>query len=257
MTPPPTPRTTPDPTFLPTAPPPTATPRTTPPGAGAVRDAVRRIGGGLLLSLTVAVAVLVPLPYLTRSLPDLAASQYGLAQHYAGQPTGIRAALLVHVAAGGVALLLTAVQATAWIRRRALAVHRVLGYVAAGAILAGAAAGLVIAQVSYAGPVGTLGFSALSLLWILSAARTVLAARSGHRATHRAWAVRTVALSAAAITLRIWVPLLIVAQRPSGDDAVQIAFDRAYALVPFLCWVPNLLVAEWLVRRHTTRHPSP
>jgi hypothetical protein len=28
-----------------------------------------------------------------------------------------------------------------------------------------------------------------------------------------------------------------------------IAFDRAYHVVPFLCWVANLLVAEWLLRR--------
>jgi hypothetical protein len=42
------------------------------------------------------------------------------------------------------------------------------------------------------------------------------------------------------VTLRLWmialVPLL-------GD------FHSAYVLVPFLSWVPNLLVVEWLLRR--------
>jgi hypothetical protein len=27
------------------------------------------------------------------------------------------------------------------------------------------------------------------------------------------------------------------------------AFHRAYLLVPFLCWVPNLILAEYVIRR--------
>ena len=33
---------------------------------------------------------------------------------------------------------------------------------------------------------------------------------------------------------------------PWGFDA---AWTNAYAAVPFLAWLPNLLVAEWLIRR--------
>lgn len=33
-----------------------------------------------------------------------------------------------------------------------------------------------------------------------------------------------------------------------GADAAAI-FDVAYAPLPFLSWLPNLLVAEWLIRR--------
>ena len=40
----------------------------------------------------------------------------------------------------------------------------------------------------------------------------------------------------AGVTLRLWVPLLV--QVFDGD------FPRAYSLVPFLCWVPNLLVVD-------------
>jgi len=62
----------------------------------------------------------------------------------------------------------------------------------------------------------------------------------GDVVAHRRWMLRTFALTYAAVTLRLWllalVPLL-------GD------FPSAYMLVPFLCWVPNLLVAEWLLRR--------
>jgi hypothetical protein len=34
-----------------------------------------------------------------------------------------------------------------------------------------------------------------------------------------------------------------------------VAFDRAYLLVPFLSWVPNLLVAEWYLATRE-RHPA-
>ena len=42
----------------------------------------------------------------------------------------------------------------------------------------------------------------------------------------------------AAVTLRIWLPLLIVSL---GD------FITAYRIVAWLCWVPNLMVAYFLV----------
>jgi hypothetical protein len=55
--------------------------------------------------------------------------------------------------------------------------------------------------------------------------------------------LRTFALTYAAVTLRLWLFALI----PVLGD-----FGSAYALVPFLCWVPNLLVVEWLLRRQPT-----
>ena len=62
--------------------------------------------------------------------------------------------------------------------------------------------------------------------------------------------IRTMALTYAAVTLRLWTGVLMGVQRPfphrrPGERGVQ----NAYAAVPFLCWLPNLLVAEWLVRR--------
>jgi hypothetical protein len=62
--------------------------------------------------------------------------------------------------------------------------------------------------------------------------------------------VRAFALTYAAVTLRLWLGLLIGAQAAAGLPA-EVAFDRAYAIVPFLSWVPNLLVAELYLRRRT------
>ena len=57
--------------------------------------------------------------------------------------------------------------------------------------------------------------------------------------------VRTFALTYAAVTLRLWLAVLVPAQIALAGVPEQVAFERAYLLVPFLAWVPSLLVAEW------------
>lgn len=45
----------------------------------------------------------------------------------------------------------------------------------------------------------------------------------------------------AAVTLRFWLPLLL--------GLFRLDFSVAYPIVAWLCWVPNLLVARWIVSR--------
>ena len=49
----------------------------------------------------------------------------------------------------------------------------------------------------------------------------------------------------------VLVGLLIGVQLPFATAPVDFdhVFDRAYAVLPFLCWLPNLVFAEWLLRR--------
>lgn len=197
----------------------------------------------------VAIAVFAPLPYLTQSWADLAKAGKGLAEHYATQPSAIRWSLIVHASAGGLALLLTPVMASARLRTRRPVWHGRSGRVLLASILVAAGSGLVIAQVSYAGLVGRVGFSMLAVLWAASAVGAVRAAVRQDRPAHRAWTTRTLALTYSAVTLRLWLGVLVAAQRPGSDAAAKLAFDRAYPIVPFLCWVPNLLLAEWMIRR--------
>ncbi|MBI5231024.1 MAG: DUF2306 domain-containing protein [Coriobacteriales bacterium] len=197
----------------------------------------------------VGIALAAPFPYLTQPLDRLAEGGKGIAVHYAGQSLFMRQALLVHASSAGVALLLTPLQWSARFRRRWLAGHRVVGRITAVAIAVGAASGLIIAQVSYAGLVGTVGFSALALAWAASCTQMVRHARAKQLEQHRRWAIRTTALTFAGVTLRALVGIGIAFQQPATAVASQAAFDRVYVVMPFLCWVPNLLVAEWILRR--------
>ena len=56
--------------------------------------------------------------------------------------------------------------------------------------------------------------------------------------------VRNYALTLAAVSLRVYLPLSMIA----GAD-----FGTAYAAIAWLCWIPNLLVAEVLCNRSRRR----
>ncbi|GGI43857.1 Uncharacterized membrane protein [Agromyces flavus] len=208
-----------------------------------------RIGWTWVLLSSLAIAAFAVVPYLTAPLAE---SSGGLASSYDGRPAPVLVALYVHIVGGGLALVLGPLQFWRRLRTRHPLAHRWIGRTYLVAVGAAAIAGLVLAPVNGAGLVGLFGFGALGVLWLLTGWRGYRAIRARDVASHRAWMMRNFALTYAAVTLRIWLPLLIVAQIPSagagGFDA-DAAFANAYAVVPFLCCLPNLIVAEWLIRR--------
>lgn len=147
----------------------------------------------------------------------------------------------VHIFASSVALLCGALQFSIQLRTLHPQVHRWLGriYLMVG-VLFGGLAGLAMAQTAYGGIVSRLGFSGLALLWLFSGLRAYLAICRGYVKEHQQWMQRNYALTCAAITLRIYLPVSMV----SG-----IGFDIAYPLIAWLCWVPNLIFVEWIIRR--------
>ncbi|UZN03667.1 DUF2306 domain-containing protein [Cellulomonas sp. S1-8] len=216
------------------------------------RGRVRR-GAGLavvgVLALTIAVISLVT--YGTASLDQLAAQGGGLGGAYAQAAPFFQVALYVHIATASVALLLGPLQLSSTLRRRRPRLHRVTGRVYLVAVGVGSVTGLAILPVNSAGLVGVFGFGTLAVLWAVTATRALRAIRGGDVAGHQAWMLRNYALTFAAVTLRLWTALLMGAHMavagPGADEGA--AFANAYAAVPFLCWLPNLVVAEWLVRR--------
>lgn len=200
------------------------------------------------------IAVLAVAPYLTASLESLAGDGSQLAANYADRPAPVRVAFYLHVVFGGTALLLSPLQFAARLRRRRPRLHRATGRVILGSIAVAGTAGFVLSWYNLAGPIGTAGFGTLAVLWVTFAAGALRAARRRDIAAHRRWAVRAFALTYAAVTLRLWLLLLIPLQTSLLGTDADAAWDTAYAAVPFLCWVPNLLVAERYLR---SRPPAP
>jgi len=141
-----------------------------------------------------------------------------------------------HVFAAAVALLLGPFQFSTRLRRARPALHRLSGrlYLLLG-VLTGGLAGLYLSQYAYGGTVARLGFGSLAACWLVTGALAYRAIRRGDLRAHRRWMLRNFALTFAAVMLRIYVPLSFMA----GLD-----FERAYALIAWLCWVPNLVVVD-------------
>ena len=147
-------------------------------------------------------------------------------------------ALVVHAGFAATALALGALQLFPRFRASWPAWHRRAGTVYVIVCMIAGTAGLLLALGTTAGPIGTAGFGALAVLWIGCTANAWRYARARDFVSHRRWMIRSYALTFAAVTLRIYLPIAIIAHLDVG---------AAYQAISFLCWVPNLIVAElWL-----------
>jgi uncharacterized membrane protein len=196
------------------------------------------VARNLVFALSFGVAAYVVVAYAFMPLgalvhPDMRAA---FTTHAAG--------VYVHAFGATVALVLGPLQFSSRLRRRFPAAHRWCGrlYLAAG-VLVGGLAGASLAWHAYGGAIARLGFATLAALWLFTGWRAYRAARAGSFAAHRAWMERNFALTFAAVTLRIYVPL---------SAALGIEFAVAYPVIAWLCWVPNLLLAQW----HAGRDPA-
>lgn len=149
--------------------------------------------------------------------------------------------LLMHIGCGIIALAVGPFQFPAVFRNRHFTLHRWLGRAYLAAVLAGSIAGFRVAMNALGGPVSHAGFGLLAVLWFSTGAMAYIRARQLRFRSHREWMIRNFSLTFAAVTLRLWLPLLV--------GAFGIEFVTRYVTVSWLCWVPNVLVAEGLVRR--------
>lgn len=154
--------------------------------------------------------------------------------------TDRRPVFLAHVIAASVALLLGGFQFIPNLRARALPVHRWIGRVSVLAILVGGVSGLIIGVNAVGGPIAAFGFTALALAWLGSTGVALWYVRTGNITAHRRWMIRSFALTFAAVTLRIYLPIFVL----NGFE-----YAEASIYLGWICWVPNLAFAEWFLRR--------
>lgn len=184
---------------------------------------------GLMALMALGVA-LVSARYL---LPEIPFPAPPMVLQMADRPV----AVLAHVGGGVIALALGSFQLVTWRGPRRIW-HRRAGRTYVLACLISAVAGFWLALHVSAGPVATAGFGGLAVAWFGATAMGWRKAVAGEFAQHRRWMIRSLSLTFAAVTLRIMLPLI---------PLTGLEFVEGYRAISFLCWVPNLLLAEaWL-----------
>lgn len=154
----------------------------------------------------------------------------------------------VHVVTGPLALVLAPLQFSKKIRAKMPAVHRWIGRTYCLCVLAGGIAGLVMAVNSTEGIFAQSGFFILAVLWLSMTGLALTKARQRKFVEHRKWMIRSVAMTFGAVTLRIELPILMVAGT---------SFEVAYSIVAWSSWALNLAVVEYYFRRSSQRVSVP
>ncbi len=151
-----------------------------------------------------------------------------------------RIGFYTHIIFGGLALSIGWLQFSKSLRTKNLRLHRFIGKVYIAAVLLSATAGIGIGFFATGGWITAMGFVALGLIWLSTTLLAYTKVKKGQLILHQKFMIYSYAACFAAVTLRIWLPLLTIG---FGD------FIIAYRIVAWLSWVPNLVVAHFLVRR--------
>ena len=168
--------------------------------------------------------VVVALPYLTLDQNVLA--RYG----------GRRAWLLVHIAAGAIALLTGPLQLWMGASRRAMRVHRRLGLVYVASVAISAIAAFYLAAHTTVGWIFGAGLTGLATAWVVTTTLAIAAVMRGLIVQHQEWMIRSYVVTFAFVTFRaLWSVLAI-----AGIGTLP----EQLTLCSWVCWSVPLLVTE-------------
>lgn len=130
-------------------------------------------------------------------------------------------------------------------KRKNLKNHRTIGTIYCVCIWISSILGLMLATANRHGIIAQAGFGTLAVLWFGTTLFAYLEARKRRLVIHRRWMIRSYALTMAVITVR---PMFFFPPE-------FMEYDDWYRLVTWICWLPNLLLAELYIRStsHTGR----
>ncbi|MEL6868877.1 MAG: DUF2306 domain-containing protein [Pseudomonadota bacterium] len=146
-----------------------------------------------------------------------------------------------HFFLGALALALTPIQMSSFVRRRWPAIHRLSGLLYVLAVFLGGVSALRLAPDALFGNATQLGFVVLAILWLSFTAYAWQRILVRDYAGHGRWMYRSIALTASAITLRVILGI--------GVPLAGLPMATVYPIAAWACWPINLVVCEWLLRR--------
>jgi len=146
----------------------------------------------------------------------------------------------IHITLGGIALLIGWLQFSKKLRRKYIKLHRTIGKIYVGSVLLSGPAGLYIAFFASGGLSPKLGFGIGAILWVILTYLGFSTIRKEKVEAHRKFMMYSYAGTFGAVTLRLWLPLLIII---FGE------FLLAYQIVAWLSWIPNMIVVYLILHK--------
>lgn len=159
------------------------------------------------------------------------------------ESTAWHTAFYIHITFGGISMLTGWTQFSQKIRDRYLNTHRTIGKIYVGAVVLSSTAGFYIALFASGGITCVLGFGSLALTWLFTVLMAYTRILKRDIKQHENWMIRNYALTFAAVTLRIYLPL--------ATQLMHWDFTASYRVISWLCWVPNLIVAEMIINKRS------
>ena len=160
-----------------------------------------------------------------------------------------RPTFYLHVISGMIVILIGPIQFIPKLRNRFISLHKKLGKIYAYAVLGIAApTGLIMAFYAEGGIWSTIAFLVMSCLWILTTLMAIIKVKNKDIIAHKKWMYRSYALSFAAVTLRMLVPLMSFTNQ----------FDYEFIVVStaWLSWIINLIAVEFIIYLTFTHRKS-
>lgn len=146
----------------------------------------------------------------------------------------------IHIATGGIALLVGWMQFIKKIRIRYPKFHRIIGKIYVSSIFISAPVGFYIGFFAHGGLVTQIGFTFGAFIWFVITYKAYKVIKQGNVAKHSEYMSYSYAGSFAAVMLRFMLPALI---------AITGNFKIAYGISVWMSWIPSVIVVYLYIHK--------
>jgi len=148
-----------------------------------------------------------------------------------------KTAFFAHITFSGIALFIGWRQFGSKFRNHYLKLHRIIGKIYVISAVIGSTSGIYIGFYANGGAISAAGFILLGSIWLLMTLVAVAEIRKNNIIIHQKLMTYSYSCAFAAVTLRLWYPLLVKITEDPG---------ASYIAVAWLCWIPNVLIAYFI-----------
>jgi uncharacterized membrane protein len=198
----------------------------------------------MIWTIVVLLAILVgfiPLAYIS---PDSESGFLELKDKALLQSIGWKIGFNAHIISGGIAIMIGWVQFSRNLLAKYIKWHRAIGKVYVVAALICGLSGIYVGFHANGGPIAAAGFISVAIIYFYTTLKAYLHIKNKQISQHQAMMMYSYSACLAAVTLRLYVPLLTYYL----DDYLQ-----AYRIAAWLSWIPNLIIAQILITQQSAK----